>query len=71
MVIVHSGSFEIQSSGKILKAGDCAAFKKSEDKEQYIRMKSLEDSSALILLAGQPLNEPIARRGPFVLSTPE
>ena len=71
MIIVHSGSFEIQDSGKILNKGDCASFSTSDSEEQFIKVKALTDNSAFVLLAGQPLNEPISNRGPFVLNTPD
>jgi quercetin 2,3-dioxygenase len=34
-------------------------------------VKALAADSAFVLLAGLPINEPISRRGPFVLSTPD
>lgn len=71
MIIIHKGSFEIQDSAKILKAGDCAVFASSDSAEQNIRVKALSEDSAFVLLAGQPLNEPVFSGGPFVLSTAE
>lgn len=71
MIIVHKGSFSIQGGKKSLNAGDCAVFKTTSTSEQGIQVKALSADSAFVLLAGKPIGEPIARRGPFVLSTPE
>ena len=54
-----------------MNAGDACVFDISEDKDQIIKLKALADDSAFVLLAGQPINEPIVQRGPFVLSTKE
>ena len=70
MIIAHKGSFQVSGS-KNINAGSCAVFQTSNSSDQYIRIKALSDDSAFILLAGQPLNEPISRRGPFVLTTPD
>jgi redox-sensitive bicupin YhaK (pirin superfamily) len=70
MIIVHQGSLETQGS-KTLKAGDCAVYDSSATMDQQIRVKALEDNTAFVLLAGLPINEPISRRGPFVLNTPQ
>lgn len=71
MIIVHKGSFSIQGGKKSLNAGDCAVFKTTSASEQGIQVKALSADSSFVLLAGKPIGEPIARRGPFVLSTPE
>jgi redox-sensitive bicupin YhaK (pirin superfamily) len=39
--------------------------------EQDIKVRSKSDDTAFVLLAGQPINEPMARSGPFVLNTEE
>jgi redox-sensitive bicupin YhaK (pirin superfamily) len=54
-----------------VKGGDAAVFDRSDSEDQIIKVKSLANDSAFILLAGKPINEPISRRGPFVLSTPD
>ena len=41
------------------------------DRDEVIRIQPLEADTRIILLAGLPLNEPIAHYGPFVLTTQE
>ena len=43
----------------------------SETEDQSISFKTHENNTKFILLAGKPLNEPIANHGPFVLNTQE
>ena len=42
----------------------------SNDGAELVRVEAREDAR-LILVAGKPLNEPIAQNGPFVMNTPE
>jgi len=51
--------------------GDAAVFETSNEADQVIKVKAMADDSAFVLLAGQPINEPIFSRGPFVLSSAE
>lgn len=37
----------------------------------HIEIKSTSATARLLLVAGKPLNEPVARGGPFVMNTPE
>ena len=71
MMVVHKGSFLIQGTKTALREGDCAAFVLSKTQEEAVRVQALEDDSRFVLLAGRPINEPIVRRGPFVLNTQE
>ena len=34
-----------------------------------LRVRAIEDETQLLVLGGQPLDEPIAARGPFVMNT--
>ena len=38
-------------------------------KGQILKLRSHQDGAQILLIAGQPLNEPIARGGPFVMNT--
>ena len=37
--------------------------------EDIFRCTSIENNTRFILVAGMPLNEPVARGGPFVMNT--
>ena len=71
MIICHKGSFQIQNGAKTVNGGDAAVFETSNEADQVIKVKAMADDSAFVLLAGQPINEPIFSRGPFVLSSAE
>jgi redox-sensitive bicupin YhaK (pirin superfamily) len=70
MIVVHSGSLGIQNNVKNLKFSQVASFKAHKD-DQTLKFDALEDDTRFILLAGKPLNEPVANYGPFVLSNQE
>jgi redox-sensitive bicupin YhaK (pirin superfamily) len=41
------------------------------DQDEEIEIRTMTDDTRFILLAGKPIDEPIAHYGPFVLSTRE
>ena len=51
-----------------MKAVTCTPFVIA-DREEVIRIETIEAGTRIVLLAGKPLNEPIANMGPFVLTT--
>lgn len=46
----------------------CAHFKSNQEDDELIKVESLDDKTKFLILAGKPLNEPIAHHGPFVLN---
>lgn len=56
---------ESPDHGTLVKATKMAIFSDGE----YIKAKSTETSLRFLLISGKPLNEPIARYGPFVMNT--
>jgi redox-sensitive bicupin YhaK (pirin superfamily) len=51
--------------------GNSVVFKISDTSDETIKITSLEADTKLILLAGRPINEPVAWHGPFVMNTEE
>jgi len=52
----------------VLPSVSCAHFIITARDEQ-IKIETTSDDTRIVLLAGKPLNEPIANYGPFVLTT--
>jgi len=73
MVFVRKGSVEVLSGeGEDLNAStlgpqDLALMRK--DKSETLKLRVVESNSSVIIMGGEPLNEPIAARGPFVMNT--
>ena len=68
LVVCYRGSMQIQDS-KVISAVQVAPFKANNSKNEVLKVEILSDNTRFVLLAGQPLNEPIENYGPFVLNT--
>lgn len=64
-IFVNKGEIEIGEDGKTLSGQSLGILTTGEK----IIVKSVSDEARFILVAAQPLNEPIARGGPFVMNT--
>lgn len=64
VLFVRRGSVEIQ--GKALGLADVAIMEKAGTK---LTVKSTMEDTSLLILSGEPIDEPIAARGPFVMNT--
>jgi redox-sensitive bicupin YhaK (pirin superfamily) len=70
LVYLISGSVQIGSENKTVHEGQMARLGDGD----VVRLAVANDAAApadFLLLAGQPLNEPVARYGPFVMNTRE
>jgi hypothetical protein len=63
-VYLLDGSMEVGASRKLLQRGEIAVLGPGS----LVTMRS-ESGGRLLLLAGQPIGEPVARSGPFVMNT--
>ena len=68
MLVLYEGSVEVQ--GVTVKSAPHAMnFAASADGEEDIEIRTTSERARFLILAGRPLNEPIANYGPFVLTT--
>ena len=70
MIVLYQGELEVQGS-ETKTAPHAIAFQLSGGSEEDIQIRTIAPNTRFILLAGKPLNEPIANYGPFVLTTQE
>jgi redox-sensitive bicupin YhaK (pirin superfamily) len=68
LIYVFRGTAQI--AGREVRAGQ-AALLGSGDRVELGLDDTASESAELLLLSGKPLNEPVARYGPFVMNTPE
>ena len=66
LVYVFEGVAQLGHEGKVVADGQLAVLAEGDS----VRLRSSE-GGRLLLLAGVPLNEPVARYGPFVMNTPQ
>jgi quercetin 2,3-dioxygenase len=66
IVFCRSGSVKAGASDQPLKPAQIALLSLEGNS---IRLSSLAEGAVVLILDGQPLNEPIAARGPFVMNT--
>ena len=67
MVFVFEGSALVGNEGKEIKDGQLAMLADGD----MVRLRGAEGGGRLLLLAGAPIREPVARYGPFVMNTQE
>jgi redox-sensitive bicupin YhaK (pirin superfamily) len=65
MAFVFEGSVLVGNEGKVIKDGQLAMLGAGE----AVRFRGAEEGGRLLLLAGVPIKEPVARYGPFVMNT--
>jgi redox-sensitive bicupin YhaK (pirin superfamily) len=66
-VYVYVGNAIVGASSTALERGEIALLSHGDS----VRIVAGKDDCRLILVAARPLNEPIARYGPFVMNTRE
>jgi quercetin 2,3-dioxygenase len=68
-VYVIEGEARVGADAKTAKQGDVAVFAKDGDSVTLANPSTAKAPLSLLLIAGAPLGEPVARYGPFVMNT--
>ena len=66
MVYVIDGELKFDTDNKIARKGQMIYFDQSSD---AINLTSISPSGSYLVLAGEPINQPIVRYGPFITNT--
>ena len=68
MIYLIDGQLKFSDSNKIANKGDMIYFDQSSDE---LQLTSISNKGSYLVLAGKPIQEPIARYGPFVANSEE
>jgi len=68
MLLVRRGKVHLEADGRDVSEHTLAIF---EQTGGAIELSGVEAHTEVLLLAGEPIDEPIAARGPFVMNTQE
>jgi redox-sensitive bicupin YhaK (pirin superfamily) len=68
MIYVMEGRGAAGPDGRPVASGDLAIFRRDGG---IVRFQAGDVAMSLLLLAGRPIGEPVARYGPFVMNTRE
>jgi redox-sensitive bicupin YhaK (pirin superfamily) len=66
-VYVYGGAVEVGKQARVAADGDMALLSHGD----VLELKATRDGTRALVLGGQPLREPVARYGPFVMNTRE
>jgi len=69
IIFVRKGEVDVQ--GKKLGTADVALLDRDGDKTKLFMKSAMGVASQVLLLAGEPIEEPISAQGPFVMNTRE
>jgi quercetin 2,3-dioxygenase len=69
MIFVRRGSIQIGDDDSQILGPQDVAILTLNTLADVVRLTALQNDSAILIMGGEPLNEPIAHRGPFVMNT--